>query len=63
MPFKHLVLVAVVAAACWTGGAAAGELAATANPEQLGFSPERLKRITETYQGYVDGANCRARSW
>jgi CubicO group peptidase (beta-lactamase class C family) len=38
----------------WTGAVAAQELTAVAHPEQLGFSPPRLERITATYQGYVD---------
>src|SRR3954468_10874945 len=32
----------------------AEELTIVANPEQLGFSPERLQRLTAAYQGYVD---------
>jgi hypothetical protein len=40
--------------ACWAGIAAADDLAAVANPRELGFAPERLKRITEAYQGFVD---------
>jgi CubicO group peptidase (beta-lactamase class C family) len=41
-------------ATCWAGIALAEDLAAVTRPEQLGFSPQRLKRITEAYQGYVD---------
>src|SRR5260370_20131135 len=41
-------------ATCWAGIALAEGLAAIAKPEQLGFSPDRLKRITQAYQGYVD---------
>ena len=47
-------LLLVLIAACWTGIASAEDLVAIAHPEQIGFSPERLKRITEVYQGYVD---------
>src|SRR4051794_25002323 len=32
----------------------AEELTPVTNPEQLGFSPERLQRLTDAYQGYVD---------
>jgi len=39
---------------CWVGAAVAQDLSVTAKPEQLGFSADRLKRITDTYQGYVD---------
>src|SRR5258705_6509955 len=41
-------------ATCWAGIALAEDLAAVTRPEHLGFSPQRLKRITEAYQGYVD---------
>src|SRR5581483_2039627 len=34
--------------------ARAQEPAAVAHPEQLGFAPERLAKITETYKGFVD---------
>ncbi|MBV9553594.1 MAG: beta-lactamase family protein, partial [Alphaproteobacteria bacterium] len=36
------------------GAASAQEPASVANPAELGFSPERLKALTQTYQGYVD---------
>ncbi|HEY1796505.1 MAG TPA: serine hydrolase domain-containing protein [Stellaceae bacterium] len=32
----------------------AQEPAAAAHPEQLGFAPDRLAKITETYKGFVD---------
>ena len=48
------LLCAALITACWAGVALAQELAVVANPEQLGFSADRLKRITQAYQGYVD---------
>ncbi|HEX3952802.1 MAG TPA: serine hydrolase domain-containing protein [Stellaceae bacterium] len=39
---------------CWAGIATAEEPAAVPHPEELGFSPERLQRLTDAYQGYVD---------
>jgi CubicO group peptidase (beta-lactamase class C family) len=53
MTIRKLTIAAVLAV-CWSGIALAQDLAAIAKPEQLGFSPPRLQRITETYQGYVD---------
>ena len=53
MRYAKLLLLAIVAA----GGPSltfAQELRPVANPEQLGFSPARLQRLTDTYQGYVD---------
>jgi hypothetical protein len=47
-------LIFAIFATCWAGMALAQELAAVANPEELSFSTDRLKRITETYQGYVE---------
>ena len=47
-------LIFALFAACWAGMALAQEFAAVPKPEELGFSPDRLKRITATYQGYVD---------
>jgi CubicO group peptidase (beta-lactamase class C family) len=48
------VLLVALLAICWAGIAVAEELAATAKPQEVGFAPDRLKRITEAYQGYVD---------
>ncbi len=53
MKICRLLLFGLIATS-WAGIALAEDFAAIAKPEQLGFSPERLKRITETYQGYVD---------
>ncbi len=39
---------------CWAGAAYAQEPSVAAHPEQLGFSPDRLAKITETYKGFVD---------
>jgi CubicO group peptidase (beta-lactamase class C family) len=47
------LLLAILALASATLGRAE-ELMPVANPEQLGFSPERLQRLTDAYQGYVD---------
>jgi CubicO group peptidase (beta-lactamase class C family) len=53
MKIGRLVIVALLAFG-WDGAVAAQELKAVAHPEQLGFSPPRLERITAAYQGYVD---------
>src|SRR5437879_748268 len=53
MRICRLLLFGLIATCC-AGIALAQDLAAVAKPEQLGFAPDRLKRITETYQGYVD---------
>jgi CubicO group peptidase (beta-lactamase class C family) len=53
MRTNRVMLFALIAG-CWAGFAAAEDLVASAKPEQLGFSADRLKRITEAYQGYVD---------
>jgi CubicO group peptidase (beta-lactamase class C family) len=53
MTIRKLTIAAVLVV-CWSGIALAQDLAAIAKPEQLGFSPGRLQRLTETYQGYVD---------
>src|SRR5581483_11902451 len=47
-------LLTLIAATAWAGIAAAEEPAAVAHPEQLGFAPERLRHLTEVYQGFVD---------
>src|SRR4051794_27029412 len=47
------LLLAVLALAGASLGRAE-EMTPVANPEQLGFSPERLQRLTDTYRGYVD---------
>ena len=47
------LLLAVLALAGASVGRAE-ELTPVANPEQLGFLPERLQRLTDAYQGYVD---------
>ena len=39
---------------CFTVLATAQELKPVDHPENLGFSPARLQRLTDTYQGYVD---------
>ena len=48
------LLLCVAMATCWAGIALAEDLVAVAKPEELGFAPDRLKRITEAYQGYVE---------
>jgi CubicO group peptidase (beta-lactamase class C family) len=53
MKIRRLVLVASLAIG-WSTIAVAQGLVATSNPEQLGFSPTRLQRLTQAYQGYVD---------
>jgi CubicO group peptidase (beta-lactamase class C family) len=53
MNIRRLLSAALIAT-CWVGIALAQDLTVIAKPEQLGFSPDRLKRITQTYQGYVD---------
>ena len=53
MAFSRLILTAALAV-CWAGIAAAEEPAAVANPQQLGFAPDRLQRLGEVYKGYVD---------
>jgi len=47
-------LAVAILAVCWAGIALADDLAAIAHPEELGFAPDRLKRITSAYQGYID---------
>src|SRR6478752_114964 len=51
-PAGYLLLAVIALASASLGHA--DELTPVANPEQLGFSPERLQRLTDTYQGYVD---------
>ncbi|HEX3864343.1 MAG TPA: serine hydrolase domain-containing protein [Stellaceae bacterium] len=51
---RFRLIAVVVAAMCWAGLAAAQEPAAVAHPEQLGFAPDRLQRLTDAYKGYVD---------
>src|SRR5579872_5020172 len=51
-PWKLMPL--AVAAICWAGLALADEPAAVADPQQLGFAPDRLQRLTDTYKGFVD---------
>ncbi len=53
MRIGRLLIVAVLAFG-WAGAVAAQGLKAVVHPEQLGFSPPRLERITAAYQGYVD---------
>jgi hypothetical protein len=53
MNIRRLLFAALIVT-CWAGVALAQDLAVFAKPEQLGFSPDRLKRITDAYQGYVD---------
>ncbi|MGE0258595.1 MAG: serine hydrolase domain-containing protein [Alphaproteobacteria bacterium] len=49
--FYLLLAVLAFASAC---PGRADELVPVAQPEQLGFSSERLQRLTDAYQGYVD---------
>src|SRR4051812_15577751 len=51
MKLTRYLLLAILALA---GPSFAEEPAPVAKPEQLGFSSERLQRLTDTYQGYVD---------
>src|SRR3954468_10426441 len=51
-PAGYLLLAVLALAGASLGRAE--ELFPVAHPEQLGFSPERLQRLTDTYQGYVD---------
>jgi CubicO group peptidase (beta-lactamase class C family) len=51
-PAGYLLLAILALAAANPGRA--DEPIPVANPERLGFSPERLQRLTDTYQGYVD---------
>src|SRR3954470_12867491 len=51
-PVGYLLL--AILALAGTSVGRAEELTPVAKPEQLGFSPERLQRLTDTYQGYVD---------
>src|SRR5262250_3052220 len=53
MALSKLILSAVLCARC-IGFAAAQEPVSVGRPEALGFSPERLTTLTQTYQGYVD---------
>jgi len=53
MTYLRLVAAAILGL-CWAAIASAEELVAVAHPEQLGFATDRLKRITDVYQGYVD---------
>jgi CubicO group peptidase (beta-lactamase class C family) len=48
------LLLFALATTCWAGIAFAENLTAIGRPEELGFAPDRLKRITDVYQGYVD---------
>jgi CubicO group peptidase (beta-lactamase class C family) len=48
------LIVSVVLIVYWAGIAAAQEPVEVARPEALGFSPERLTALTQTYQGYID---------
>lgn len=51
-PVGYLLLAVLALAGASLGRAE--EPTPVANPAQLGFSPERLQRVTDTYQGYVD---------
>ena len=51
-PAGYLLLAVLALAGASVGRAE--ELTPVANPEQLGFLPERLQRLTDAYQGYVD---------
>src|SRR4051812_12272865 len=51
-PVGYLLITVLALAGASLGRAE--ELTPVANPEQLGFLPERLQRLTDTYQGYVD---------
>ena len=50
-------MLAVLALVCAAGRATAEEPAATARPNELGFSAAGLQQITDTYQGYVDSGS------
>lgn len=48
-------LVCIALTAIWLAvPALAGELEPVARPEALGFAPDRLQRVSEAFQGYVD---------
>src|SRR6516225_7788287 len=50
-----LLVAALFGLACPLPNAAFGEdLQAIAHPEQLGFDADRLERVTNAFQGYVD---------
>src|SRR3954470_19859084 len=51
-PVGYLLL--AILALAGTSVGRAEEQTPVAKPEQLGFSSERLQRLTDTYQGYVD---------
>ena len=48
------LLLFALATTCWAGIAFAENLRAIERLEDLGLAPDRLKRITDVYQGYVD---------
>jgi len=53
MKIARTLLVAAFTA-CFAVLATAQELKPVDHPESLGFSPTRLQRLTDTYQGYID---------
>jgi CubicO group peptidase (beta-lactamase class C family) len=51
-PARYLLLAVLALASPGIGSSE--EPSPVGNPEQLGFAPGRLQRLTDTYQGYVD---------
>jgi CubicO group peptidase (beta-lactamase class C family) len=51
---KRAALACVALLAMWVAPARAAEPQPVAHPEELGFVPGRLQRLTEAFQGYVD---------
>jgi CubicO group peptidase (beta-lactamase class C family) len=51
---RGLHAVAAAAAIIWSAAASAQQPAPVAHPEEVGFSPPRLQRLTETYKGFVE---------
>ena len=48
------VLLSAMVAMCWAGGLGGQELPQETRPEDVGFSPERLARITKFFQADID---------
>ena len=62
MKHNWLISIAMMAAVWLAQPASAAELQPVAHPEELGFAPDRLQRITQVFQGMSMPANCRGRS-